>query len=303
MRLLKSICILFLLLPAFALGQYFELPKGKKIEKLNFQLINNLIIIPVKVNGANLSFILDSGVSKPILFNLEDQDSVDIRNVSRINLKGLGDGEPVEALSSRENTFEIGNTKNKKQDIYVVIDKELNFSPKLGIPIHGIIGYDIFRDFVVEINYTGKNLKIHDPESYTYKQRKNTETLPLTIENRKAYVLAEAVIDNSDKVPVKLLLDTGSSDAVWLFENENKGIGIPENNFDDFLGKGLSGSINGKRTKIEQLNLGSFSFTDAKAAFPDKESIKGIRNLNTRNGSLGGEILKRFNSYYLGRFF
>ena len=35
----------------------------------NFKLINNLIIIPVEVNGVTLSFLLDTGVSKPIIFN------------------------------------------------------------------------------------------------------------------------------------------------------------------------------------------------------------------------------------------
>lgn len=295
MRDIKPFFLLFLLLPIFALGQNFELPKGKKFERVKFQHINNLIIIPAKVNGVELSFILDSGVSKPILFNLSEQDSVDIKNVSKITLKGLGDGEPIEALGSRDNVFGIGEITNKKQDIYVVLDKELNFSPKMGIPIHGIVGYNFFRDFVIEINYVAKNLKIYDPEHYKYKGNKKAETLPLTIENKKAYVVANAVIANSNKVPVKLLLDTGSSDAVWLFENENKGINVPEQNFTDFLGRGLSGTVNGKRTKIKQLNLGSFSLTDAKAAFPDKESIKGISNLGTRNGSLGGEVLKRFN--------
>lgn len=295
MRAVKPFFVLFLLLPSFVLGQYFEMPEGKKQQKIKFQHINNLIIIPAKVNGTELSFILDTGVSKPILFNLTDNDSVDIKNVSKITLKGLGDGEPIEALGSKDNVFGIGNITNKKQNLYVVLDKELNFSPKLGIPVHGIVGYNFFRDFIVEINYAAQNLKIYDPEHYRYRVSKKAETLPLTIENKKAYVIADAIIDNSNKIPVKLLLDTGSSDAVWLFENENKGINVPEQNFTDFLGKGLSGTVNGKRSKIKQLNLGSFSLTDAKAAFPDKESIKGISNLETRNGSLGGEVLKRFN--------
>ena len=72
------------------LTQGFELPNGKKYEKVNFKLINNLIIIPIEVNGAKLSFILDSGVSKPILFNVSDKDSIQLRNVSEITISGLG---------------------------------------------------------------------------------------------------------------------------------------------------------------------------------------------------------------------
>ena len=103
-----------------------------------FQLINNLMIIPVEVNGVELSFILDSGVSKPILFNLYDQDSIELRDVTQISIKGLGEGEPLEALSSLGNTFKVGGLTNTDQQLYVVLDKDMNFSSSLGVPIHGL---------------------------------------------------------------------------------------------------------------------------------------------------------------------
>lgn len=109
-------------------------------------------MVPIEVNGTDISFLLDSGVGKPILFNLSDKDSVQINNVSEIIIKGLGDGEPIKALSSTGNTFQIKNIENNDQQLYVVLDKDMNFSPSLGMPIHGIIGYDLFRDFVVDVN-------------------------------------------------------------------------------------------------------------------------------------------------------
>ena len=109
-------------------------------------------MVPIEVNGTDISFLLDSGVGKPILFNLSDKDSVQINNVSEIIIKDLGDGEPIKALSSTGNTFQIKNIENNDQQLYVVLDKDMNFSPSLGMPIHGIIGYDLFRDFVVDVN-------------------------------------------------------------------------------------------------------------------------------------------------------
>ena len=64
------------------LAQGYNLPKGEKRQNIKFQLINNLIVIPVEINGTELTFILDSGVSKPILFNLSKSDSISINNVS-----------------------------------------------------------------------------------------------------------------------------------------------------------------------------------------------------------------------------
>ena len=99
--------------------------------------------------------------------------------------------------------------------------------------------------------------------------------------------------DNS--IPVKLLIDSGSSDALWLFEDRKENILLPSKYFDDFLGRGLSGSIYGRRSRVEKLQIGSFSLKNAKVAFPDSSSVKYIKNIKERNGSLGSEVLKRFN--------
>ena len=275
------------------MGQNFELPKGQKFQKVKFKLINNLIIMPLEVNGTELSFILDSGVGKPILFNVSDQDSIQINNVSEITIRGLGEGEPIKALSSRNNSFKIGAIKNTNQHLYVVMDKSLNFSPSLGFPVHGIIGYDLFRDFVVDINYGKKIIKFYPPDTYDYKKRKKNTVVPLMIRKKKAYVAANIFINKKEDVPVRMLVDTGSSDAIWLFEDDT--IDVPEKNYEDFLGRGLGGNIFGKRTKVNSISLGGFTLKDAKAAFPDKKTFNNIKNLGNRNGSVGGEVLRRFN--------
>jgi hypothetical protein len=269
------------------------LPDGQKYQKVKFQLINNLMVIPLEVNGTELSFILDSGVSTPLLFNISEQDSIQINKVSQVTVRGLGDGEPIQALSSRNNIFRLGSVVNQNQDLYVVLDETLNFSPSLGIPVHGIIGYDLFRDFVVEINYNAQHVKFYNPELYHSKRDKKSQTLPISILKKKAYVNGSVVLKDTEEVPIRMLLDTGSSDAIWLFENE--AIGIPDNNYVDFLGRGLGGDVFGKRTKVRSIKIGNFIIEDAKTAFPNITSFKGIKSLGDRNGSLGGEVLKRFN--------
>lgn len=262
---------------------------------MKFELVNNLIVVPVELNGAKLSFILDTGVGSPILFNLTNQDSIQINNVSEISLRGLGEGEPIQALKSTKNTFKIGNAKNFSQPLYVVLDRDLNFSTSLGIPIHGIIGFDLFKNFVVDVNYGTQTLKIYHPDKYNYKKSKRRQTLPLSIIQKKAYVDGAITKEDDSEIPVKLLVDTGSSDALWLFHDPEKGLDIPDKNYEDFLGQGLSGDIFGKRTKLKGVRIGTFQLNEAKAAFPYKESFGAIKELGNRNGSVGGEVLKRFN--------
>ncbi len=285
---------LALTIPQFANSQYFRLPEGEKHVKVKFELVSNLIIVPLEINGATLSFILDSGVSKPILFNLSDQDSIQLNNVSEISIRGLGKGDPIKALKSHGNHFKLKDIVNTDQLVYVVLDKEMNFSPRLGVPVHGIIGYDLFRDFVVEVGYQSQTLRFYDPRYYKAKRSKRTQSLPLDVIDGKAYMDGKVIKEDDSEVPVKMLVDTGSGDALWLFKNLEKGLGIPEKNFDDYLGKGLNGHIYGKRTKIKGIKIGSYTLEDVKVAFPDMESFSAVKNLGNRNGSLGGEILKRF---------
>lgn len=276
-------------------AQKFVLPSTKKYEKVPFELVNNLMVIPVEINGAKLKFVLDSGVSNPILFNLTDQDSVQVNQVSEITLRGLGEGEPIRALKSRHNRIRIGNATNIDQQLFIVLDKDINFSTAMGMNVHGIIGYDLFKSFVVEVNYAKRFLRLFSTKSYVYDLNRKQEILPISIINKKAFV--EASIDTEEKegIAVKLLLDTGSSDALWLFHDPKKGLEVPDEYYEDFLGKGLSGKIFGKRSRLKGFRLGSFSLMDAKTAFPYEESFGLVQNLNGRNGSLGGEILKRFN--------
>jgi hypothetical protein len=294
-RKVTYLLLITLAFSSFGFGQRFHISNKKKFEKVRFELINNLMVVPVELNGSKLKFILDTGVSSPILFNITQQDSVQINKVSQITLRGLGEGEPIEALRSNENTFKIGGAVSNNQMLYVVLDKDLNFSTSLGVPIHGIIGYDVFKDFVVEANYGKQYLKLYNPEDYEYKESKKQETLPLTIMGKKAFVDGAITKEDDTEIPVKLLVDTGSSDALWLFHDPEKGLDIPNQHYEDFLGKGLSGNIFGRRTKLKGMRIGSFSFDEAKVAFPHEESFYAIKDLGDRNGSVGGEVLKRFN--------
>ncbi|MDT0558305.1 aspartyl protease family protein [Ichthyenterobacterium sp. W332] len=296
----KSLVVINLIFLILCLGSSygqsrFNLPNGKS-DKIRFKLAGNLIILPVEINGVELSFILDSGVSKPILFNFMNTDSLQIKDVEKIYLRGLGSGGMIEALKSKSNLVKLGNAVGVNQDIYVIFDSDINFTPRLGVQVHGIIGYDIFKDHVVEINYNSKYLRLYDPDHYTYKDcKKKCRSFALSFDNRKPFIDAQVTIDD-EAIPVKLLLDTGSSDALWLFEDHELNI-KPLNGifFKDFLGKGLSGNVYGKRSKVNAFRLSNFILEDVNVAFPDSVSISYARKFKARNGSIGGELLKRFN--------
>ncbi|WP_242157914.1 aspartyl protease family protein [Aestuariivivens sediminis] len=294
-RVLSFIFIVFLITQyVFSQGK-FTIQNKRNTDKIKFKFINNLIVIPVEINGVELSFLLDTGVSKPIIFNiLNVSDSLKIRNTESIYLRGLGEGESVEALKSTNNVFRIGDAINLNQDLYAVYDSNLNFAPRLGIPVHGILGYDLLKDLVVEINYSHKYIRLTEPRQYSYKDCRKCERLNLEFYNNKPYLNATVNINNKD-IPIKLLIDSGGSDALWLFEDDNLGITSGNKFFYDFLGHGLSGSVYGKRSRIKSFSLKGYTLKNVNVAYPDSMSISHARRVKDRNGSISGNILKRFN--------
>lgn len=262
--------------------------------KIDFKLVNNIVVVPIEVNGVTLSFVLDTGISRPILFNSILTDSLLFLNQSqKVYLKGLGDSGRIEAIKSSNNIFKIGDAVNAHQQLYVINDSSVNFAPLLGVEIHGVIGYDLFKDFVVEVNYVSKIIKFTNHNNYTKKRCRKCETLSFSFHNNKPYIDVVSVINNK-KVPTKLLIDTGSSDALWLFENDSLGITYSKNYFDDFLGHGLSGSVYGKRSKIDALLINSFKVKQPKVAFPEASSLRSLKRIKGRRGSIGAEVLRRF---------
>lgn len=292
-----ALILCFLILGTFngvSQDRYY-LQKNKKRHAMPFTFVNNLIVIPVEINGKKLSFILDTGVDKSIVFNLKFSDSLELNNVEKIKLNGLGQGDPIIALKSRNNRVRIGNIFNYNHLIYIILDEKFDLSAKMGMDIHGIIGGELFKNFIVEINYSKKKLAFFDPKDYTYKKCKGCKTFPLEFYKNKPYINAQVNIDDDNAIDVKLLIDSGGGDALWLFKESNSDITVPVRYFDDFLGKGLSGDIYGKRSRVEAFKIGDFTFKNATVSFPDSLSILATHNNRKRNGTLGAEILKRFN--------
>ncbi len=290
-RYLHIILLLFFSLSSFAQDK-FNLLEGKENYSLNFKMINNLIIIPIEVNGHELNFLLDTGVDNSLLLNLKLTDSLNLKNTEEIRLKGLGEGEYLEAIKSRNNRFKLGKIFNNNHMVYAIYSEELDLSSRLGIDINGIIGGDLFRDFIVEVNYSTKRIKFYDPDKYAYKKCKRCESFDLHFYNNKPFIYATVDIDK--EIPVKLLIDSGGTDAIWLFDQSSIDITVPSNHFNDYLGRGLSGNVYGKRSKIKKISLGNYSIFDANVAYPDYSSIETAYKHKERNGSIGSEILKRF---------
>ena len=294
MRKAIVLCFMFVyILPIFS-QEGFHLDADKKKVTIPFKLINNLIFIPIYINGIELNFLLDTGVEETILLSLEDKNELNLNNVEKLKLRGLGNEESIEGLKSKNNVLSVNGFTDNSHSLYIDLDQSFNFSTHIGIPVNGIIGYSFFKNNLVKINYDKHKITIYkENNSIRKKIEKRYASIPISIERSKPYVQAQVTM-NDKEIPAKLLLDIGNSDAVWLFQDINKSFQVPTNNFEDFLGKGFSGDVMGKRARITKFRLNTFEFSNPIIAMPDSNSIKNVTMVENRVGSIGGDIFKRF---------
>jgi len=128
----------------------FKFIKEKKQVTIPFELNSNLIIIPVKVNGVELSFLLDTGVKETILFNVSKVDSLTLNNAKTFTVRGINDV-AVKAIKSKNNIVEIKGIKSIDHVVYVAFNQKTNLSSYLGGEIHGILGYHFLRILLLKL--------------------------------------------------------------------------------------------------------------------------------------------------------
>lgn len=291
MKISVLISILFLSILANAQNN-FEIRNAKKIV-IPFKFINNLIFIPLNVNGAELTFLLDTGVAENTIFSLENKE-LRLSTMEKVKFSGLGGNASIEGFKSDRNIGKIGeHFVNYSLSLHIILDEEFNISPHVGIPVNGIIGYHFFKNHPVIIDYTAKKITIFEDRQLFRKKVRKFDELPISIEKFKPYVNTDVEMTN-EKKSSKLLIDLGNSDAIWLFPVLIKNFVYNRPNIEDFLGRGFNGDIYGKRSRIHNFYLGDFKFEKPLTAMPDEFSIQHLNLVKDRKGSVGGEILRRF---------
>jgi len=267
--------------------------KAKKVI-IPFEMYNNLIVIPLMVNDKfPLKFIFDTGVRSTIFFNKKVTDIFNVPYLKRIQLQGVGELKDIVAYIGAGIDISHYTLRSGNMSFLVLAEDYLNLRNHLGIDVHGIVGYEFFSRFIVHINYASKEIILIKPEYF--KKRKSYRTIQLEIEDTKPYISIPLFINDSTKVQAHLMVDTGASHALVLHADSVGPIHLPAKNIETILGRGLGGEILGNMAYINGCEIGDYKLENIIASFPQWHSYSDSLLLTTREGTIGGEILNKFN--------
>ena len=266
---------------------------------ISFTLVNNLIVLPISINGAKASnFILDTGVGSTLLFGVSEK-GISLENSESVFISGLGDGTPIQAFIAKSNRLELGRLRADSLDVLVLENDIFDISQHMGMHIHGLIGYDLLADFVTEINYQHRTVTFYEPDLFRKKSLTKLRLLrwkniPLILVNKKPYLTARFQHGRSSQpIAINLLIDSGMSGALSLFTETNSHIVLPHGKIRANVGLGLSGDIEGYLGRISSFEIAGISYENPVAAYPDSAEIHNAYQIVERNGSVGAEILRR----------
>lgn len=275
-------------------GFLIEDPRKKSVS-LKFKTASNLIILPVTINGSDtLNFILDTGVRYPIITELPFVNKLNLNYMVPVEIKGLAEGETLTAYRSGNNVISLDGMVARNQEVQMIIDENFQISHMLGIPVHGLIGFNLFKDYVVRVDYQDQEITLYRPEHYKYRDRRNDIILPLHFQGNKPLIRTSIMTEDKTEVPVLLMVDTGASDALWLSDKSDDRISVPRNHISAFLGRGLSGDLFGTKGRIDAVWVGPLVLPRPIVSFPEDSLVSELISANDRNGTLGAEILRRF---------
>ena len=280
-------------LQEYGLGFHWS-TKQKRVE-IPFELHANLVVIPIQLNASDtLRFLVDTGLGTTLLTDSLAFRNLGLKSIRKIDLLGLGEEKPIEAQVLIDVKIQVGQASASHQNLIYVSSNQLNLSDYVGTKIQGVLGYELFANAVVTIDYARQRLILRRAKQYHYSKRKGTR-FPLEMVDNKPYIRA-AQITSDQHVPLanRLLLDSGAGHVLFLDGNAVDSSMFHFSAKRVYLGKGLNGAILGNWGRVPQLILGSWTWKQVPAAFTFAQSTQQKIKSADLHGSLGGEFLRRF---------
>jgi hypothetical protein len=230
----------------------FFLPVHVQEMTFRYHTINNLIVLPVTINDSiKVNLILDTGCRNLVLFGKQFQKKFHVDPTRKIQFSGLGNGKPVNGKLALNNKVSIHAVLGEQIPVVLVESKNL-FSAYS--EVHGIIGYDIFIKFEIELN-AAKHLITFRPAG-TAELATGFERIPLRITDARPLIQSHVFFNSSEGEACELMIDTGSTLGLLVKTSDLKK--FPKGNKKIVLGRGLNGDITGIEVAAEKLHLEKF---------------------------------------------
>lgn len=240
------------------------------------------IFIPIVVNGHPTIAMLDSGASATVL---DRRFAASLGLESQGTLTGQGGGGATAYGVVHGVDLKLGDLA-LNGGTAVAIDLTA-VERQIGHPMPVILGGELFRDAVVELDFQGHRLAFRDPASFQAPADARAVALTPSDEN-------QAIVAMVEGRPARLLFDLGNGAALSLYPRfwEQPAFSAGRRTSTTMTG-GVGGMAVEKLAMVTKLTLGGGTFQDLPAALESRGSSLDARS-GRLDGNLGMGVLSRF---------
>jgi hypothetical protein len=258
--------------------------------RLKFDLFENNILIECRIEKSLPAwFIFDTGAAVNV---------VDAGFAQRLPVKLTGQatlsaaGGDVTGSFIESATIRLPGVEVYRQPLAAI---SLEMLPAyFGREVRGIIGNDLIRHFVVEIDYSGQTLTFHDPSTYNLAH----EPAAIEIVNRGGIPFVNVELSIAGRPPIAALfeIDTGSNrilDVNKPFADAHQILaGLPNSGVIEGVGgAGVGGDTKFLETRIDSLRIGRHTLPGPVVSFSQDAAGFGAGDAA---GAIGSDLLRRF---------
>jgi hypothetical protein len=257
-----------------------------RVTRIPFELNGNHIYIRGRVNNSQpLWFVLDTGAASSVINSSRARElGLEIRE----GFRAQGAGGLVESGQVSGVSINLGEVSLDNLTIGTIPLKSLEDSA--GRRMDVILGYELFKSFVVEIDYETHQLSLHDRKNFVYAG--TGEILPLTFAENHPYVRARITVPGREPIEGEFVIDLGSNFAVTLLPSFIKKHDILKTIPKTILsrGRGVGGEIPMPTGRIDKLEMGRFALENPVTVFPPS----GTFGREGKAGNIGSAVMRRF---------
>jgi hypothetical protein len=171
-----------------------------------FDLVTRHIVLHVKVNNSRpLSFVLDTGDRVGII-DIDVAKELGLKLQGQVRVGGAG-SETLLGSTVQDATWTLPGLEGFSQPIRLAIPLG-RLESRFGHDFDGIIGAEFIKQFVLEIDYAARVIKLHDRDKFSYAGP--GESIPIQLD-QQGHPILEAEVTPLGGSPIhgKFILDIG----------------------------------------------------------------------------------------------
>ena len=256
--------------------------------RIPVEVVNHRVHLPVSVNGGPPgTFILDTGAGTSPL----DQDYAKGLGIEgRPGGRAMGAAGSVELLLATGVTYRFNGIEIAPERVALLPLAPVSL--RIGRPVVGVLGRDVFRRFVTEFDYGNSQVTLHPPDAY--QPPAGAVAIPFeAAHGGLPRIDAKITLEDGRTIDARFLVDSGAGAAVVLKRHFVNTHGIDTSKaMESPGGLGVGGAARARVGRIRSLDVGGFTIERPVTMF--SLATAGALASEESDGLIGGEILRRF---------